>query len=211
VVVLELQKFLTSAGNETNLTVGSPLEFQIDSSRYDAKVRRFYQPEARDPGRGAADPPQTDQKSNLIDLKEQLGALAAGRVTFLFDEARKPGLYLFELTRLPEEGNASAPPKTEQRAFAFNVDPVESDLRRAAKDDLERAAAGVRLRNPGSGWAGELANRQSDLSEWPWFYLLFLVVLVVEQALAVHLSFHLKGAEGAAVGRPAPRAQPAGA
>jgi hypothetical protein len=26
-------------------------------------------------------------------------------------------------------------------------------------------------------------------------YLLFLVILIVEQALAVHLSFHLKGSE----------------
>ena len=40
-----------------------------------------------------------------------------------------------------------------------------------------------------------LAEKQNDLSESAWFYLLFLVILVVEQALAVHLSFHLKGNE----------------
>ena len=34
-----------------------------------------------------------------------------------------------------------------------------------------------------------------DASESPWLYLFFLVILVVEQALAVHLSFHLKGNE----------------
>jgi len=34
-----------------------------------------------------------------------------------------------------------------------------------------------------------------DASESPWVYLFFLLVLVVEQALAVHLSFHLKGKE----------------
>ena len=73
------------------------------------------------------------------------------------------------------------------------MDTVESDLRRAAKEDLERN--GATLRNPGSGWGSTLADRQSDLSESAWFYLLFLVILVIEQALAVHLSFHLRGSE----------------
>ena len=40
-----------------------------------------------------------------------------------------------------------------------------------------------------------LRERKSDLSESPWLYLLFLIVLVIEQALAVHLSFHVKGGE----------------
>ena len=46
-------------------------------------------------------------------------------------------------------------------------------------------------------------QRQTDLSESPWFYLLFLVILVLEQAMAVHLSFPLKGSE--AVAPPAAR------
>jgi hypothetical protein len=94
--------------------------------------------------------------------------------------------------RIRETGSTTAVPSTDQRAYVFNVDPVESDLRRAAKDDLERIAAGIKLRASGSGWAAELADRHNDLSESPWFYLLFLVVLVAEQALAVHLSFHVK-------------------
>jgi len=59
-------------------------------------------------------------------------------------------------------------------------------------------SAGVHVRNPGSNWASELANRKNDLSESAWFYVVFLLILVAEQALAVHLSFHLKGGEGAA-------------
>src|SRR5262249_60210654 len=110
---------------------------------------------------------------------------------------RQPGLYLFDLARREEPGTPGGPSQMEQRAFVFNVDARESDLRRAAKEDLEGIASGVQVRNPGSGWAAELANRQHDLSEWPWFYLIFLLILVAEQALAVHLSFHLKGSEAA--------------
>ena len=70
---------------------------------------------------------------------------------------------------------------------------VLGDLRRAAKEDLERLVPGaIQVRNPGSGWGAELANRQSDLSESLWFYLLFLAILVIEQALAVHLSSRRK-------------------
>ena len=42
-----------------------------------------------------------------------------------------------------------------------------------------------------------MSQRQTDLSESPWFYLVILAVLVLEQAMAVHLSFHLKGSEAA--------------
>jgi hypothetical protein len=61
---------------------------------------------------------------------------------------------------------------------------------------LERAASGVILHRPESPTLREQLNdRQTDLSESAWFFLVFLIVLVVEQALAVHLSFHLKGNE----------------
>jgi hypothetical protein len=199
VVMLELQKYLTSVAEETELTVGSPLEIQLEATRYDNRIHRFFQPEARDnnPGNPAG------ENANLIDLKEQVVAEAGGRLHFSFDEARKPGLYLFDLTRRDGQGPAG----TEQRAFVFNVDARESDLRRAPKEDLERIAGDIQVRNPGTGWAAELANRQHDLSEWPWFYLIILIILVAEQALAVHLSFHLKGSEAA--GPAAARAQAA--
>lgn len=197
VIMLELQKYLTSVGEETDLTVGAPLEIQLDSTRFDGRIHRFFQPEARDNNAGNA----AGENANAIDLKEQLVAETGGRLTFFFDEARKPGLYLFDLARRDESGGPGGAPKAEQRAFVFNVDARESDLRRAAKEDLERIASGIQVRTPGSGWAAELANRQNDLSEWPWFYLILLVILVAEQALAVHLSFHLKGSEAAAPAR----------
>ena len=45
--------------------------------------------------------------------------------------------------------------------------------------------------------AGEdLINKQNDLADSPWFFLVFLLVLICEQALAVHLSYHMRGSEG---------------
>jgi hypothetical protein len=41
----------------------------------------------------------------------------------------------------------------------------------------------------------EMVSRRTDLSESPWFFLLLLGILVAEQALAVQLSFHLKGGQ----------------
>ena len=52
------------------------------------------------------------------------------------------------------------------------------------------------VHRPDSGTLREqIGNRQTDMSESAWFFLVFLIVLVIEQALAVHLSFHLRGNE----------------
>jgi len=199
VVMLELQKFLSSVDTETDRTVGTSLEFDLDSTRYDQKIHRYVQPEAREGDVAQAQPVQPtednkDPHAGLKDLGEQIGSIVSGRLTLSFDEGREPGIYVFELTQRPDVGVEA---KVESRAVAYNVDTAnESDLRRATRDELEHAAAGVLVHRPDSGTLREqIANRQTDLSESAWFYLLFLVVLVIEQALAVHLSFHLRGNE----------------
>ena len=66
-------------------------------------------------------------------------------------------------------------------------------------DDLDRELVSA----PGSvtTWVvpgmpdNALVGRANDFSESPWLFLIFLFVLVAEQALAVHLSFHNKGDE----------------
>jgi hypothetical protein len=65
----------------------------------------------------------------------------------------------------------------------------ESDLRRTSSDELERFG---KLSTPVSGSLLDLIVRPNDLSESAWIYVVFLVVLVAEQALARHLSFHLR-------------------
>jgi hypothetical protein len=210
VIMLELQKYLTAGNSDSAYLVGAPLELQLDSGRFDARMKRFFLTELREgQASPSAAPQQGEKASGMVDLKEQLGVVNGSKTSFLFNEARKPGLYLFELERRGEELGAGAAPRTEQRAFVYNVDPRESDLRRAPREELDHLGPAVHLRNPGSGWGTDLANRQNDLSESPWFFLGFLLLLIAEQALAVRLSYHLPGKEemrAATVGSPAPAA-----
>lgn len=202
VVMLDLQKFLTGVDAEDSVTAGTPVELEADGSRYEARMRVFcQQPAPGAEGRAAAGAAAT----GLRDLGERPGALAGNRLTFSFDRTDEPGVYQFELTPRAESGAA----RTERRAVAVNVDTAnESDLRRAATDELERLG---RLTTPATVSFADLVGRPSDLSESPWVYLVLLVLLVAEQALAVHLSFHLKGnvAEApAAAGRARPPVRP---
>ena len=116
-----------------------------------------------------------------------------------------------KVSRFPDAGKEGEASQTETRAYAFNVDAVESDLKRAARERLERnkpnrdrRTGGIVLRSPGDNYE-VYKERQPDASESPWLYLFFILILVVEQALAVHLSFHLKANEAVAPapGRPA--------
>jgi len=189
-LMLEMQKYLASMGTDVNRIVGSPLEVLLDASRYANRMRRFFIPEGDAPA--GDDAPKA---ANAIDLREQVGVVQGSRLSFIFAEARTPGVYRFELT--PQaEGATAAPARTEQVSYAFNVDTVaEGNLQRATRDDIESAAPGARLHSPGSGLADILKERRSDLSESPWLFLLLLLVLIAEQAMAVRLSYHVSGAE----------------
>ncbi len=97
------------------------------------------------------------------------------------------------------------------RAFAYNVDAAaEGDLKRANRDRLEPelppgdAKRGkLMLRVPGESY-DTFKERQPDASESSLLYLFFILILVVEQAMAVHLSFHTRGEQAlnAAAERP---------
>ena len=113
-----------------------------------------------------------------------------------FDKTPEPGLYITEL-RFADEPSDKPPLAT--YSHVFNVDtPTEGPLQRISSDDLERDL--VRPLGEervtivtGSTPTTDISSHKSDLSESPWFFLLILAILVAEQALAVHLSFHLKG------------------
>jgi hypothetical protein len=218
IVMMMLQKYLTSGSDDVNWTVcaplrvgggqdvaqtcGTPVQLEADATRYQAKMHVYFQPEVSDPTAPQApkEPAAPGKRAGLADKGEVLGASKDGRVRFTFDEAREPGVYLFDLFPVPAEAGAEVKP--EERAYAFNVDTLaEGELKRAAKEELERnvpAANGDRgkiaLYTTKSGFK-ELAQRQHSTSESPWLFLAFLVILVCEQALAMHLSFHLRGNE----------------
>jgi len=181
-LMLESQKFLSGVAPDANRTVGSALEINLDATRYEPRLRRYFLPEV------APDAPT----AGPIDKGELAGQPRGTKIAFNVPDAREPGVYRFDLVPKPDGPNAT--PKAEPIAYAFNVDTAaEGDLRRASRDDLASAAPGMQLHAPGSGLANILKDRKSDLSESPWFYLLILGVLVAEQALAVHLSYHPDG------------------
>jgi hypothetical protein len=205
VFMMDLQKYLTGQGDDLNRTVGDSLKLEFDATKYLPKVKRQFLPQP-DPDSDEKDrrAPQTE------DQGEQQLPLKNGMLTFDFRDATRPGMYTFEF--FPNSKDVVAG-QTELRAYSFNVDAArESNLRRASRDKLERPRSGkdsrsgtVVLRAPGDSFDA-YKNRQPDASESPWLYLLFLLLLIAEQAMAVHLSFHLKGAEGAPAAAPAPPA-----
>jgi hypothetical protein len=147
--------------------------------------------------------PQRDLDKSKIDEKtkpteaERTLPMKDNMLTLDFRDTSEPGVYTFEF--YPNSKDATV--QAEVRSYAFNIDAgKESDLRRAARDKLERPrardsrAGTILLRAPGDTYE-EYKNKMPDASESPWLYLLFLVILVVEQALAVHLSFHLRSNE----------------
>lgn len=187
-LMLETQKYLASVGSDANRLVGSPLEIKVDAARFEPRLRRFFIREQA---------PDAAPGTGPIDQGETLGDIDGGRIRFIIAPPREPGVYRFDVAAKADGSDST---KHAPLAFAFNVNTaVEGDLRRATRDDLAAAAPGMQLHAPGSGLARILKDRKSDLSESPWFYLLLLVILVAEQALAVHLSYHLRGDAGQAV------------
>jgi hypothetical protein len=87
-------------------------------------------------------------------------------------------------------------------------DEMESNLLREANSGRRPDQKAITFLTP-EGRFDDLVARPQDVSQLPWFFLLFLGILVAEQALAVHLSFHLRASEAelpAQVAKPQARA-----
>ncbi len=208
-VMVDLQKFLTRGGDAGSRLVGDAVSFALDEKQYQGKVQRVVQIDEgqADLGRPEAADPTLKAPAGMQAEPERTAQAAEGKYSFAFENTKRTGVHVFRLFPQGKE--------PEERWFAFNVDAdAESNLRRVYSDDLVRGAATEASATRGTMKISmpdeiqdELRERKADLSEMPWLFLLFLVVLVVEQALAVHLSFHVKGGE-AAQGAPAAAAQP---
>jgi hypothetical protein len=196
--IWETQNYLSSQGSEGNLAVGTPVNVVVEGEQFkkqggqQLKVSRtFHKTQDKKPAKAEA-------------LGDQFGQEAKGQVVFRFDKGLEPGLYVTELRYADDPAEK---PALATYAHVFNVDtPAEGPLQRVSSDDLEKELIRnlpegmVRIEGI-AGTPDDLVSRRSDFSESPWLYLLFLAVLVAEQALAVHLSFHLRGKETEALGQ----------
>jgi hypothetical protein len=210
-MIMELQYFLTSQMDTQNriVSAASPdIKFSFPEEQYGEtlEVRYLAHPNFKvlaDAGQAAEEKPYA-----TITMTKKDEAF-----TYTFTEGKKPGVYIFEATRKKAEAGA----EKERTLFAFNVDPeAESNLKRAPRERLDKSLALLRENKAREAKVyfadmGEsimeliTKNQNPDASESPWLYLLFLIILIAEQALAVHLSFHLKGNDAHA---PTERAAP---
>ncbi|MCI0681280.1 MAG: BatA domain-containing protein [Gemmataceae bacterium] len=185
--IWELQNYLSSQGSEGNLTVGTPVQITIDPEQFKQKNRQLKMVRLRPKRPGEKDYPK----------EEQFGTDNQGQLSFNFPKNHEPGLYVSQLHHADGEAKLALL----SIGHVFNVDTTrEGPLQRLSFDEMKRNLIDGRDRSvtflSGGSSTDSLVARQSDLSENPLLYLIFLAVLVAEQALAVHLSFHLRGSEG---------------
>lgn len=207
-MMIELQLYLTSQMDTQNRLVSLEegtinFSFPKDKVTENLDVRFIPHPDFRQeagPGQNSEEKPLATAKMTEKD----------DNYVYSFTDTKRPGVYVFETTlKNPEMGQ----PQKQATLYAFNVNAeAESDLQRASRAQLDDNStfrdkykqASVKFFDKGDSF-DVFKAKDPDTSESPWLYLLLLVVLICEQALAVHLSFHLKGNESAS-SAPLPRA-----
>jgi hypothetical protein len=185
--IWEMQNWLSRQTEESALLVGMPVTLEVSLARLKAEgnervqmVRTYYKPQPNQPA---------------LEIREAptFGVAKQGVLVFTYPHTLEPGFYLAQLVL---QGQPATAPPLAAWGQTFNIDARhEGKLRRIAEEEFQQAVGSseLHLEPPPQGVVPELVQRQNDLSESAWFFLLFLAVLVTEQALAVHLSFHLRG------------------
>lgn len=206
-ILKELQLYLASAGVDVNLAVGQAHQMRFNTSGYTPQVKRWYMSEqaAELAGTqaGGAEPSgntpafieeQGEQFMDRVEVPQEDQQEPKEEHHLNLTDVTTPGVYLFEFATIDPRDPAKTIP--EYKALTFNVDAaMEGNLRRVGRDDLLQTADGASLHTASEDWAEVLNPQPRDWSEGPWLFLLLLVFLVAEQAMAVRLSFHSHGAE----------------
>ncbi|VTS05127.1 BatA domain-containing protein [Tuwongella immobilis] len=192
-LMIEMQRYLAGAGTDINRAVGGTISQGLDPTVYSSKIKRTLLSEEADNRAGdrrGAGP------ARFTDLGEQVLESKNNELQLTFAEAKKPGVYLFELGTQRSGSPGSGDSGAEYQAYAFNVDAsTEGNLRRIDREELLKIAPGSLLHTPDTDLSDVLSKRRRDWSESPWLYLALLLILVAEQAMAVRLSFHTAGGE----------------
>jgi hypothetical protein len=187
--VWRMQNYLSSQGAAANLTVGTPVTLQVNAANFRQlgkhrlrTVRTYYKPQLGQPADA-----QKEQDANY-------GSEENGIQTFSYLKTFEPGPYL---TMLFDQADPEGRSPLAAWGHVFNVDAQhEGRLRRISNDDFARTLDIADMPIHGPVATDEIVDRRNELSESAWFFLFFLLVLVTEQALAVHLSYHLRSGEG---------------
>jgi hypothetical protein len=195
--LLDVHRFMISEGQAPNRLLGEETTLSVDAARYLPEISYTFEPQ-----------PDVAIQAGRVEAETEQGVmeLQGTQLNFNLKDTKRPGVYRVTLT---QQGDTPLEDRQEVLAYAYNVDALaESDLKRAGRDRLDPELP------PGDSKRGKLTvlspnesfeafqEKQPDASESPWLYLFFILILVVEQAMAVHLSYHLKGNESAAPASP---------
>jgi Aerotolerance regulator N-terminal len=188
--IWEMQKYLSSSGTDANLTVGTNLPLTLNAKQFQGKNLKLVREYMKKAENGVNAVPK--------EIDKQFGKPDGNEILFSLTNNREPGLYI---SRLFDE-NEPEKPALAVYAHVFNVDTArEGQLQRIGSEELERELQGksksgaIRPIVGANAPDTDLVSKTNDFSESPWLFLILLLVLVAEQALAVHLSFHLKNTE----------------
>jgi len=206
-----LQRYLCSTSGDFFVPLAKPFDFELDPAVHDKDVHVWSIQEVEKP---VGD----EQKVKTGDLGARTIAGSDTELTYKFNDGKEQGLYLFDFSVRPTEGaskkDASA---SDLRALAYNFDgQLESNLLRARSEDLKSIARVERIetldekslpQKISREGVRELPKKESDLgmSKSPWLFLGILLALILEQAWAVRLSFHTRGAAGPNIPQPVGR------
>jgi hypothetical protein len=182
-----LLDLLRSSANSPDARPLSPSKIALPLNRYDPEARVFFSTQAPPAiqGSGNQSTPiparivQTSENAELI-LPPQFNAGS------------------FSISLFPQGRRLADDAPVENRGLAVNVDTSESDLARATRAMMiggpDDKARNIRLAIPGDELEDkreQARQRPVDASETPWIYLILMLILVSEQALALRIS-HLR-------------------
>jgi len=214
-LVQEMTKYLSGGGSDENRSCGDVVQLKVDSNNYAGKARYAFITHDGKPGDGRQAPGvlvdpaplKVGDKDEVLEIEkfEEQVTVKEGDKDVVKTETRdlfvakirdtkKPGVHLFELTQL--RANPSNPTEKievkEYRAVPVNIDAFhEGDLQRASSDDIAQQSPGVEIHAPDeTDWIDKLKNKKTDLTELGWLFLAFILVLMIEQAMSVRLSYH---------------------
>ena len=203
-----MQRYLCSTGGEFFLPLMQPFEFELDPLFHEKDVRVWSVREVEKP---AAE----EDPIKVSDLNSRNIVGSETELTYKFTDGKDPGMYLFDFSLRPSDnisGKGAAP--SDLRALAYNFDTtVESRLLRARSDELKAIGRVEKIetldvKNKPVPISREktidLGTEKAELglSKSPWMFLGMLLALILEQAWAVRLSFHVRNAAGPAVPQP---------
>ena len=181
-IIKEMTNYLAGAGSDLNRSVGSGIQTRVNADDYKPEIQRFrltHNPDSRN----------SEESKSVVTTELKPTVMRAEQTKLVLDwnDTDVPGAYIAVLDRLSGEES-----KKEYRGFVVNVDAaLEGTLRRAARDDVQALAPNAKLHSPDdTEWLDDLRNKQNDLSETAWLFLLLMLILMWEQALAVKMSYH---------------------